>query len=229
MKVKLGPYINWIGPYQIAEKILFWLDKYEDDRVHDFGTWLAKDRNGNDSWLMKICEWVQSKRHRTERVHIDNYDVWSMDTTLAIIILPMLKKLKEQKHGYGFISDKDVPKELRSTQPGARDGLTNEYEWDNFAEQRYEWMLNELIWTFEQLHPDNDWEQQYHSGEIDITWEETDKTYPNPVTGVEEPTYQMGKGPKDTHRFDIKGWKKHDDRIKNGLVLFGKYFRTLWD
>jgi len=27
MKVKIGPYTNYIGPFQIAEKILFWKDK----------------------------------------------------------------------------------------------------------------------------------------------------------------------------------------------------------
>ena len=33
-------------------------------------------------------------------VHIDPYDTWNMDETLAHIILPMLKQLKETKHGY---------------------------------------------------------------------------------------------------------------------------------
>jgi len=29
MKVYIGPYVDWIGPYQIAEKILFWIPKYD--------------------------------------------------------------------------------------------------------------------------------------------------------------------------------------------------------
>lgn len=41
MYVKIGKYPEWIGPYQIAEKLLFWLDKYEDRRVHKFGEFLA--------------------------------------------------------------------------------------------------------------------------------------------------------------------------------------------
>lgn len=49
MKILIGDYLNFLGPYQLAEKILFWLDKYEDDRVHDFGTWLATDKKGNDN------------------------------------------------------------------------------------------------------------------------------------------------------------------------------------
>ncbi len=48
MKVVIGPYTTWIGPYQIAEKLCFWAKPVPDeigmkrkpDWVHDFGTWL---------------------------------------------------------------------------------------------------------------------------------------------------------------------------------------------
>mgnify|MGYP003703839611 CR=1 FL=1 len=41
--------------------------------------------------------------------------------------------------------------------------------------------------------------------------------------------YQMVDGPNHTYKFDSKAFKKHNDRIDNGLKLFGKYFRALWD
>lgn len=212
MKVKLGKYINWIGPYQLADMIFFWVEKYPDDklekrwdyRLHDrFGTWLASTR------VMDFCEWIQSKRHRTVKVHIDHYDVWSMDHTLSLIIHPMLVKLKEQKHGFGMIADADVPKELRSTEPGARDGLTNEYDWDNNAEKRYEWLLDELIWTFDQLANDGNEDQFY------------DHTESEKETDIMKSIKKL--------KVDRAGLKAHNDRINNGLILFGKYFRTLWD
>jgi len=34
MYVKMGPYPSWFGPFQLAEKILFWKDK-DDDAVFD--------------------------------------------------------------------------------------------------------------------------------------------------------------------------------------------------
>jgi len=45
MKVYIGPYKNWFGPYQLAEKLCFWVkpvtDKYgiksKPDWVHNFG------------------------------------------------------------------------------------------------------------------------------------------------------------------------------------------------
>jgi hypothetical protein len=67
MKIYIGPYTNWVGPYQIAEMLCFWAKKVPDecgfprkpDWVHDFGTWLAEDRNGNDSWLTKLCQKIE--------------------------------------------------------------------------------------------------------------------------------------------------------------------------
>lgn len=143
MKVKIGPYVNWVGPYQIAEKILFWLDKYEDDSVHEFGTWLATNSKGEDSLLMKFCSWWHSKRKRKVKVQINNYDVWSMDHTLALIIAPMLKKLKEQKQGIAWINNEDVPENLREPENG-------------FSESKYNWFLDECIWAFSRLTND-DW------------------------------------------------------------------------
>ena len=52
MRVNIGPYKSWVGPYQIAEKILFWLDKNDDERVHKFGEWLA----GSDKKLSTLTK-----------------------------------------------------------------------------------------------------------------------------------------------------------------------------
>ena len=218
MKVYLGPYKSWIGPYQIASALCFWARPVKDEFgydsepewVHDFGTWLAEDRNGNDSWLCKFCNWVQERKKRRTWVHIDNYDVWGMDHTLALIIHPMLLRLKAQKHGYGMIEDRDVPKEMRSTARGARKGLKNKWDWDNYAEIRYEWMLNELIWTFEQLASEDDGEGQFY----DHTESNKEKDFNKSMKKL---------------KVDRAGLQVHHDRINNGLRLFGKYFRTLWD
>ena len=106
MKVYIGPYKNWVGPFQIARTILFWMDR-EDDRVYKFGELLAgKD---DHSLLMRACLWVEKFRKQKINVRIDKHDTWSMDHTLAHIILPMLKQLKETKHGAPNVDDEDVP------------------------------------------------------------------------------------------------------------------------
>ena len=215
MKVKIGSYPTFVGPYQIAEKILFWRDKYEDNSVHEFGTWLHDKKNGDPTILARVCNWIHSKQKRKIKVKIHNYDVWSMDSTLAPIILPMLILLNKNKHGAPFVEDEDVPEELRSTSAPAKE---NEWDTDTNHFKRWDWVINEMIWTFEQLQPDCDWEDQYHTGVIDLQWKEQENGFS-----------QMYHGPLDTHVFDSVGYTAHNERITKGTTLFGKYFRALWD
>lgn len=248
MKVYIGPYREWFGPYQLAEKILFWKNKYDDEVVHKFGEWLAGDKEYEDddrmirkdkekSLLYKFLLWVDSKKSRTVKIRIDNYDVWNMDRTLALIILPMLKQLKEKKHGSQIVDLEDVPEHLQySTTEDYDSQLTLDFykeyeikEGEADIHARWDWVLNEMIWAFEQHQPDCDWEQQYYTGEADWRWKRINTTYPNPLTGKEEGMSQMIEGPNHTMKVDYEGLKKHRDRITNGFRLFGKYYQGLWD
>jgi len=227
MKVNIGPYRNFVGPYQIAEMLCFWVKEEKDeigypkkpDWVHDFGTWLSGGEE-KDSVLMKLCTWIESKRKRTIKVRIDNYDVWSMDHTLAYIILPMLKKLKDNKHGAGFVDDEDVPEDLRSTNAPPKE---NEYDTDANHFKRWDWVLDEMIQAFK-CKVDDSWEDQYHSGVHDIVWE---------VSSTDEngkpKLYQMKDGPKNTYKCDYEALEKHGKRNQNGYRLFGKYYSNLWN
>ena len=85
-----------------------------------------------------------------------------------------------------------------------------------------------MIWSFQQLALE-DYDQQYHHGKAQYDWKKTDKTFPNPVTGVDEATYQMVDKNPNEHWYDHVGHKLHEDRIQEGLDLFAKYYRSLWD
>ena len=207
MKVYIGPYKNWVGPYQISRILKYF--GVSKKRCNLLGDWLA------DTPLSKICNWIDKKRNRNVKVRIDDYDVWNMDTTLSYIILPMLIKLKDQMQGSGWVEDCDVPEELRSDKAPKFDP---DNEWDDLNSERWDWVINELIWTFEQIHPDNDWEDQFHSGITDFKFES--------IEGSENSL--MVEGPDHTHKFDSEGHKKHFERISNGLRLFGRYYFNLW-
>jgi len=247
MYVRIGKYPTWIGPYQIAEKLLFWLDKYEDRRVHKFGEFLAhgfaKGEKANGLFshddrpkttLYKVCEWISSKNKQKIVVKLDPWDSWNLDSTLSPIILPLLRQLRDTKHGSGFIDHKDLPPHLQFTETEDHDSQKCFEFYHETADEdklkvdvhtQYEWVLNEMIWAFKQLQPDYDWERQYRSGEHDIVWVPSDKLDEN----GDPMTYSIEHGSKDTYKCDYAAMAKHQARISNGLRLFGTYFQTLWD
>jgi len=207
MKVKIGPYKTWWGPYQIAQLIPF----VSEDTHDKVGEFLA------NTWVGNLCEWFYSKQDRDIKVRIDKYDTWSMDNTLALIILPMLKQLKETKHGSTMVDDEDLPSHMRHTfSKGPDDYETN----DRWIHYKWEWVLKEMIFAFENL-TDDSWEDQFVHG-IPIygdTWLDDDGNYyQQPQIKQTNPDYWV----------DRDGIKEYNDRINNGLRLFGKYYRGLW-
>ena len=121
---------------------------------------------------------------RDQDIVIHPYDTWSMDHTLAIIIVPMLKQLKETKHGAPNVDCIDVPMKLQPTQLEVV-RYREEGETDKNFFKRWDYVIDEMIWAFEQIVDDNN--------------------------------------------VDREGLADHNKRIENGLKLFGKYYRSLWD
>jgi hypothetical protein len=98
-------------------------------------------------------QWVMDRIHPPVRyVRIDRWDTWSMDSTLAAIVLPMLRQLQDTKHGAPHVDDEDVPEVLRST---AAEPKENEWDTDSNHFLRWDWVLDEMIWAFEQKVADD--------------------------------------------------------------------------
>jgi hypothetical protein len=241
MKVKIGKYKNWYGPYQLAETLCFWAKDVEDEYgfkskpqwVHDFGEWLAhgsvepdeevpvgarkplfEPKEQHITWLYKLLLWIDKKKKRTVKIQIDPWDTWGADNTLALIILPILKQLKATTHGAPFVDDEDVPDELKSTAAPPKE---NDWDTDDNHFKRWDYVLDQMIWAFENIVND-EWQEQFHTGEYDTYLEK-----------MEDGNYLMVKGEKDTSSFDKEGYEAYDARIANGLRLFGRYYRNLWD
>lgn len=99
---------------------------------------------------------------RAVDIVIHRYDTWSMDHTLALIIVPMLKQLKETKQGAPNVDASDVPLFLKPSQLEVvrykEEGTTDK----NFF-KRWDYVLDEMIWTFEQIaDDDNDNLDEHH-------------------------------------------------------------------
>ena len=163
-------------------------------------------------------------------IQIDGADTWSLDHTLAHIILPMLKQLRDDKHGSPMVDDDDVPEYLRAVKKkktrksvGDLGHSVHAVQIDdepNTFHSKWDWVLNEMIWAFEQ-ELDDDWEAQFHHGKPEYLKEE--------VEHDKYGTVYTFKQTNPDYWVDREGIKAYNERINNGMRLFGKYYRGLWD
>jgi hypothetical protein len=233
MKVYISKYRNhWISPYTIIDYMFFWTDWSKCSRDRRI---LSIDESKNyvehpewvERWsdrlvpISQAIQWVLNLVHpKIDYVKIDYWDTWSMDHTLGMIALPMLKQIQKTKHGAPFVDDEDVPEELKSTSAPPKE---NEWDTDDNHFKRWDWVLDEMIFAFEHSLDDS-WEDSYRSGTIDhktipCEWDENGKAT----------MYKMVDGPNHTYKYDHEGAMVVQKRISNGFRLFGKYYQGLWD
>lgn len=195
MRVKIKAYPKYYGPYQTLEWIYYLFKKKDSEGLFkETPEWLDKlGERYSKTWLgqkhIDLANWyINYKEQKRVSVKIDSYDTWSMDSTLSYIIIPMLKQLKETKQGAPWVDDEDVPVAIQSKSDTDYDKKKYSIngELDKFFFDRWEWVINEMIWAFEEIVKD------------DIHENETVR-------------------------------KAHNNRINNGLYLFGKYYRSLWN
>ena len=96
---------------------------------------------------VQIGRYRDDDEPREEHVVIHQYDTWNMDHTLALIILPMLKQLKETTHGAPAVEFKDVPEELHPSEKEVTGLYSGETDENYF--KRWEYVLDEMIYAFD--------------------------------------------------------------------------------
>jgi hypothetical protein len=200
--VKGKPRYHWTSPYTILETILFWKDW---DNISCDTPWVEKWSNRLvpiSHYIGKVLDFIHPE---VDYVKIERHDTWSMDHTLAPIILPMLKQLQATKQGSPKVDDEDVPFEIRSytAWPGEA------WETDEHWHKRWDYVLAEMIWAFEQKVDDSAEHAFFDHSEVDDS---------KPVL---ETIGQI--------KFDKVGYEAYNARKQNGFRLFGKYYEGLWD
>ena len=146
------------------------------------------------------------RKNRAEKIEIESFDTWSMDHTLALIIHPMLIQLKATKHGAPVVDWEDVPEELRPPKDQISKLYTHGETDDNFF-KRWDWVMDEMIWSFNEKNKST-WKEEFYGPYIES---------------------------KDDDSFghfewiDHEGMKVYQARMSNGFRLFGKYYENLWD
>jgi hypothetical protein len=205
MKVNIGPYKSFITTHRTKCKYLElmygdeWIDVKKDQYI-----WIDHIVVGILDGIDFCLKPINKFRKRKEKVKYDSYDTWSLDHTLSLIILPGLKQLKDTNHGYGSVDYNDLPTACLK---------------DASGEEQWEWIMDEMIWAFNEISKECPGEQAFYSGKTDLIWTKSDNgDYST-----------MGHGPNHTFSIDREGLEKYNDRINRGLILFGKYYRSLWD
>ena len=148
MKISMGPYLNWWGSYQLLH-LLTYLG-VEEETV---GKWAAK----SPEWLDEILSRIYHKRSRPIKIKIDEYDIWSMDSTLSLIIVPMLRLLKEKKHSIPWLDVMDQTSNvLQNSFPFYAEGDSEVIE---AGRKEWDLILDKMIWSFEQVSIGNIYEK----------------------------------------------------------------------
>lgn len=176
---------------------------------------------------VKIGNYPKNSSYRKVNIIIDKYDTWGLDHTLALIIYPALIQLKDTKHGvpheFCMVGGEDYLDQMcfdfySDTHSESFD--LGSKEWDN--------VLDKMIWSFQQLALE-DYQEKYYYGKSEYDFVESEDMFKNPVTGKMEETFEIVDKNPNSHFFDSVGLRLHEERIQEGLELFGKYYRNLWD
>lgn len=208
MKINIGPYRSDLIPTKA------WREKYESSRIKEFGDiheraewkWFDHLIYGSLAILDNIVAPLNNyfnNKPRKIKIEYADYDTWNLDHTLALIILPGLKQLKSTNHGYAHVSNDDLPTACLK---------------DASGEERWEWVMDEIIWAFQELVNDKAGSDAFSSGVQDFVWKKSSNNL-----------YKMEYGPNHTFSVDSEGLNRYNDRIQRGLNLFGKYYQALWD
>ena len=108
---------------------------------------------------------------RKVEIEVHKHDLFSLDMTIAELVLPLLLKFRENIMGFPTtISKEDLPSELSSLE-------------DDDRIKSWEWVLDEMIFAMD--HISNGRHFSTYNSEV-------------------------------------------EERVDAGLLLFGKYFRDLW-
>ena len=245
MKVYIGPYVN--SRYVADFHYKYMIKKYKYD-WEESTTRFEKLLEKLESWCQTVLDVTINKlvenRKRKINVRIDNYDTWSMDHTLAHIALPMLKQLRDTKHGSPFVNKEDLPEHLRFSERESAvfddayygktlNATTEEREAvDEKFQSQWLWVLDQMIWSFEQELDEDEGDKNFYDpyAADEVIEPRKYSVLKDDGTVVEkEVNFWSEKRERELGKFNKEKYDAYHKRKQNGFTLFGKYYQSLWD
>jgi len=201
MKVYIGNYKSWYGCYHFAETLCFWVPKVKDE----FG------RKEYPEWVHDFGDWISKSEilcNFFEKLYNFRIRKGYQRTYIKI-------DKYDSWNAYCTIGKLIIPilKELKETTqswPSCEEVPTFE-DWEK--------ILEKMIWSFEELVEDS-WEFKYTLVEPEIDWEK----HEDDEGKIYKPLRWKVEG-----EYDYEGMENHAKKIQEGLDLFAKFFRNLWD
>ncbi len=161
-------------------------------------------------------------KQRTFSIKIENHDLWDFNGSVGPIILEWLKQFRTyNKHGVPA----DMPSFLNTVEDYTTQLCFDFYKQSNppFSDSEDEWniILDKMIWSFEEIinEPNGDcyWDVKPNI-DFDTTFAQESKS-----DGFHETVW------KETGKFNHRKHDEYQNKIQEGLDLFCKYLRNLWD
>lgn len=160
MKVNIKKPNCLLSAYDVSRALLFWKE-FDDDAVYDLAD--SKIINAFVDFYNLMVDYFDFSGS-PNRITIEDHDTWNADYTLALIILPTLRKVKEYKHGSPYVDYEDAPSELVPDPlpevPWYENGDT-----DEFWHDRWDWVIDEMIFPFEQMLENDYWDTELYKDE----------------------------------------------------------------
>jgi hypothetical protein len=212
MKVVIGKYVSWWTTSRF--------DSWATKKIYGCWDWELTDEQQSTRGY-KAYEWVLAvwqvtilmainktwgSRPRVEYIKIDNHDLWNGDDTLARIILPFLIRMRADKTGTPNVYIEDVPDHLlinaHKSTVDSMGGTDTGVLTGVYDEATWDYILDQCIWSFEQI--------------VDPTEKIEMKVYEDYVAG------------NITKEEWLRLSNEYSERVQRGLMLFGKYLRSMW-
>lgn len=163
-------------------------------KTNKYGDWIFNHIPYGWRLYYKYCDvrlWFKST-YQKMRYGVSNQECWSLDCTITKFILPRLKHFKKMQR-YGYPPD--------------------------ITPERWEEILDELIWTFEYMKDDGETINPFPTIQWNPSFDSVKACHNREKTAEEKELIS---------KWDVKN-KELDKRKDEGLMLFAKYYSHLWD
>ena len=138
------------------------------------------------------------KQQRVER-GFDSTELWNLYYTFALFILPRLVEFRKVANAY--------PHDFETFEEWAK-------------------IIDKMIYAFDHIANEEKYQDEYEK-EIGLTWDGAYELKKVPNTEYHE--IVQGKKYDEEKVNKLHEWQKVEgEKIDEGLMLFGKYFRALW-